>query len=280
MGIFGEAEARYYCSKFNHTLGAPAGSLDAYANSVLKGIHSLKENTPDFDDYRDCALRETERCLFLSISYYRRALDMMIPGASSWAHVTLYYSAFFAARALLGTFGGWISNSTKIVVQVGASTPGAQELLVTRNYPTTYRGSHERFWDIFYTIIVPLDPWLEPQFRFALSPMSGNVGWQTHNRNDINYDSLLACQLGSNFQTSFKAKNFPASLPGALSTQFSITDALLAIATKYAADFNLATDALHAFRPKGPRSAKLKRLVFRVRPPSLGQQAKWKSLQI
>lgn len=119
MNIFGVPEAKYYCSHFQQNAGKPAGSLSEYVGEVFKSVGSLREGTREYDGFRDCALREAERCLFLAISNYRRALDLMLPAASSWAQVTLYYSSYFAARALLGIFGGWIGN--KMIIEVATS---------------------------------------------------------------------------------------------------------------------------------------------------------------
>ncbi len=230
----------------------------------------------EFSSYRDCALREAERCLFLAISNYRRALDLMIPGASSLAHVTLYYSSYFAARALLGMFGGWIGN--RMAVDVTASQPGNQELQVNRKVQSTYSGSHERFWDLFYGAAASLVPWVDTKTRFAITPVSGTVTWQSENRNEVNYDSFSACQLASNFQANFDAGKFPASLPGRLSTQFSVSEGLLLITSNFVRNFGLSTDALDALMPAGPRKAKIERLVFRDRAPKLVHRTKRRSI--
>lgn len=278
MNIFGVPEAKYYCRNFQPTAGVSAGSLENFVSGTLRGIGSLKEGTPEFNNYRDCALREAERCLFFSISNYRRALDLMMPGASSWAHVTLYYSSYFAARALLGMFGGWIDN--RMVIEVAASRPGNQQLTVSRKPQTTYRGSHERFWDLFYGAVASLVPWVDSKVRFAITPVSNIVTWQSQNRNDVNYDSFLACQLAYSFQANFSPAKFPTSLPGRLSTQFSVSEGLLLITTRFVRQFGLMTDALDILLPAGSRRSKLERLVFRDRASGLIQRTKWKSIMV
>lgn len=278
MNIFGVPEAKHYCSSFQQTAGNSNGSLGNYVTGALKGVASLKEGTLEFNSYRDCVLREVERCLFLAISNYRRALDLMMPGASSWAHVTLYYSSYFAARALIGMFGGWIGN--RMIIEVAASQPGNQELIINRKVQSTYSGSHERFWDLFYGATASLVPWVDPKIRVAITPVSSTVTWQSENRNEVNYDSFSAFQLASSFQANFDAATFPASLPGHLSTQFSISEGLLLITSKFVREFGLTTDALDALVPAGPRRAKLERLVFRDRAPSLVNRTKWRSIVI
>ena len=275
MQIFGVPEAKHYCRNFRRSGGDATGSLGKFVNGALKTGSSLKEGTSEFDSFRDCSLRETERCLFLAISNFRRALDLMMPVASSWAHVTLYYSSYFSARALVGMFGGWIGH--KMVVEVAASQPGNQEL-VTKKIQTTYNGSHDRFWDVFYRALAPLMPWVDPKVRFAITPISGNVAWQTQSRNDINYDSLSACQLAANFQSGFNPGKFPTSLPGSMSTQYSVSEALLLIACRYVREFRLMTDALDLLTPAVPRRAKIERLILRVRAPRLPHGRKWRSM--
>src|SRR5436853_6669677 len=144
MKLFDIPDAHYYCGGFNNTAGACSGSLAKYVEGNLRGGTSLREGTPTFNEYRDCALREVERNLLLSMSNYRRALDLMIPGASSWSFVTLYYSSFYAARAVLGMFGGLVGR--KVIVEVSAGKPGQQELVIkSKKKETTYTASHEQF---------------------------------------------------------------------------------------------------------------------------------------
>src|SRR5206468_4332448 len=153
-----------------------------------------------------------------------------------------------------------------IVVDVAASQPGTQEL-VKRKAQTTYSGSHERFWDIFYKAVSSLEPWVDPKVRFAITPVSSTITWQIENRNEVNYDSFLACQLAFNFQTNFNSAKFPTSLPGRLITQYSVSEGILLITSKFVREFGLTTDALDSLLPVGPRKAKIERLVFKDRIP-------------
>src|SRR3990167_6936465 len=116
MALFGVDEARHYCGTFNGSGGTASGSLEIYVKSALTQIRSLREGTPEFDRYRDCSLRDVERRIFISVSHYRRSLDLMTPGAVWWAHVTLYYGSFFAAGALLGMFGARVLKNSRIEV--------------------------------------------------------------------------------------------------------------------------------------------------------------------
>jgi hypothetical protein len=225
-------------------------------------------------------LRDAERSLFLAVSMYRKALGLMTPAAASWAHVTLYYSAFFASKGLLGIFGGWLGK--KRLVEVVARTPGNQELILRRKGAgiSNYSGSHEQFWDVFYSSVTKLTPWINPSFRPALAPPEGSVLWQTQTRNLLNYDSFNAVELSVDFQTAFKSAAFPGCLPGRLSTQYSTTEGLLSVFADFASRFGLTTDALDHLTPAGSRKDKVKALIFREHAPGLLRKTIWRKLVI
>jgi hypothetical protein len=232
----------------------------------------LREGTSLFDEYRDCSLRETERALFLAVSLYRRSLDLMITSAISWSHVTLYYGSFYTASALLRAFGGWVVNPSA-VIDVSVSSPGGQELGIRRNVQSTYRGSHQRFWDFFYTAMTSLIPWIDPSLRLGVTPISNVRTWQIENRNKINYDTYEACGLMTNFNKSFRKSRFHASLPGALKTQFTVFQALLVITCDFVKQFGLKTDALDAIGSIN-RRAKIRELIFDEKAPELSKVIK------
>ncbi len=275
MKIFDVPQAQHYCSHFSRTAGPSEASLTEYVRAqLLAGPGSVKEGTHGFDSYRDCALREVERLIFLAMSNYRRTLDLMVPAAAGWAHVTLYYSAYFSARALIGMFGGWIGMQ-RTVIEVDASQPGSQILKVTRRVPTTYNGSHERFWDLFYDAVQPLVPWVDSSLRPSMTPINSDPTWQIQNRNDINYDSYEAMRLVVDFQKSFRPSGFPDSLPGRLNTQFTATEGLLLVSASFARDFGLITDALDMLAGTGPSRPAIARLASRGRAPALVKRSKW-----
>jgi hypothetical protein len=96
----------------------------------------LTEGTAHFTAHRVSTLNAIERWLLFGVGDYRRALDMLIPSAAPWAHVTLYYSSFFAANAILGMFGVWVLGRV-LRALVSKVPPGLttqsqlQELLAT-----------------------------------------------------------------------------------------------------------------------------------------------------
>ncbi len=246
--------------------------------TVLPAGTQIREGTPVFDQYRSCSLREAERNLFLSASNYRRCLDSLMPSASHWAHVTMYYASWYAAHAILAMFG--VSVFQHHVVDVRTGSPGSQELIVRGIGPgpgrhnTTYRGSHERFWDFFYRAASNLQPLLDPRFSPFLSPVSNDPSWLTAKRNEINYVSHTALATAAIFQQTFSAKSFPASLAGPIATQYLVLEGLIEIAFFYARYISLRTDAISSLTPAGPRSRKISKLVFAQRPPAIVSKTK------
>ena len=153
MRVFSILGAGHYCGNFQHISSVPQESLEDFNKRRLNSTRFIVEGTALFDEYRACALRDIERCLFLSSSHYRRALDLMIPSSSHWAHVTLYYGSWFAAHAILGMFGCQVLHNH--VVEVEQSTPGSQRLNRIRigtgqnQFSLKEKGSHRQFWEVF-----------------------------------------------------------------------------------------------------------------------------------
>src|SRR2546428_12425750 len=107
--LFDLSEAQYYCKGFRGRHGTSLLSFRDLVKSLdSNGPHHFAEGQSPFDDYRDCSLRDAERRIFLAVSLYRRSLDLMHVSAAAWAHVTLYYSSFFAASAILQMFGCYV----------------------------------------------------------------------------------------------------------------------------------------------------------------------------
>ena len=100
MRIFTIDGAGHYCGQFERNVGTVNQTLEEFKKTRLEGRNRINEGTALFDEYRACALRDADRCLLLAASHYRRALDLMVPSSSHWAHVTLYYGTWFAAHAL------------------------------------------------------------------------------------------------------------------------------------------------------------------------------------
>lgn len=257
MAILEVSEAKHFCAGYRATGGHARGSFRKWS-STLPLTRLFSEGTPHFNEYRDITLREVERLLFIAASHYRRSFDLLTPSASAWAHVTLYYGAFYSAHAILGTFGTWILKDR--IIHPIDGTPGAQRFQVKR-VVSTYRGSHRQFWEYFYSAVPALTNWIDPPLRFAITPVAGNPTWQTDTRNELNYDTFEVLKIISSFQQVVRYSILRKSLPGVLNTQFHIMEALLQLATKFAREFRIATDALETLEPSGNRKQKVRALV-------------------
>ena len=248
MRLFSRAGARHYCTSFQPRPGIAEQSPDEFRDARLQSQHTVTEGTSLFDEYRACALRDAERSLFLASSHYRRSLDLMMVSSSHWAQVTLYYGAFYAARSLLGMFGCAVLH--RHVVHVSRSRPGSQELSVERigtgrgRYYVTENGSHRQFWEIFYLTVKPVIRLVDVKFAAALSPVSSSNTWLIEQRNNVNYKTKFSLDLAESFGRTFNEDDFPDSLPGALQTQFKVSEGLLAASCSLAKRFGLGTDAL------------------------------------
>jgi hypothetical protein len=272
MRLFGFAEAQHYCRGFVAVASAAAeGSQKELLNNVLRSVTVLNEGSTNFETYRACALRNVERSLFQAASLYRRSFDLMTASAADWAHVSLYYGAFHSAGAILGMFGGFL-DPTYSRVEVTAGNIGTQELRIFRKgagaWVTTYNGTHKIFWDYFYRAATSLLPIVSARYAFGLRPVNGQVDWMIRERNLVNYDAHVAVQLAGSFQTTFRRTSPRRTLPGSLSTQFLVFEALLLTAESFARRFGLATDGLAGLSPAGRRGVKIENLVFNAQRPN------------
>lgn len=272
MAIFDPAEATQFASGLG-VAAVPPASFRSWINDPALPRH-LQEGTTNFDIHRELSLREVERLLLLSASHYRRTYDLLTETSASWAFVTLYYGAYFAASALLGMFGAWMLRSGKVLEPV-ATASGAQRFEIQTRH-TSYSGSHQRFWDFYYFNGRFLKPYVPSRYHFALTPVSGDVIWPIRNRNELNYDSFTAVQLASAHKASFDAANFPGSLPGVLNTQFRLLEILLSLAGSCANTIGIETSALAPISSLGSRVARINALVVRAQPPKLGNRVKRK----
>ena len=204
-------QARHFCQPLpSH----PPGVAQSLA-SLHKGLHTtrLSEGTAHFDAHRVSLLNAVERWILFGVADYRRALDMFIPSNAPWAHVTLYYSSFFAANAILGMFGAWIHLER--VVDVDHGTLGSQMLRIQRKVraPSGYKGSHQVFWDFFYEGCVAILPWVPPPLQSVTAPVNSNRIWPVQARNAVNYDTFFAFQTAQNFASSLQSRRSWILLP-------------------------------------------------------------------
>jgi hypothetical protein len=274
--LFSEPQAKHYCSKFNASVGATQDSIENYQRNVLGDrTITIVEGSSQFDNYRDCTLREIERSLFLSISHYRRSLDLMIASASPWLHVTLYYGTFYAAKALLAMFGCSILN--KKVIDVERGNPGNQKLILRRmgnatgqiQYPSNNKGTHQVFWEFFYQAVTPLKLIVDTNFVPSLTPVNSNPTWFIEIRNQVNYRTSESMSHIENFYHSFSSSSFPHSLSGNLATQYEKFQLLLELTTGYAKDFGISTDVLDFLPPNNNFAETVGKYIYSEKSPSL-----------
>jgi len=218
-------------------------------------------------------LREIERCLFYAVSQYRRSLDLMIASASAWAHITLYYGSWFASNALLHMHGCSVFSNPARVVDVKTAKPGKQELQVGKAN-SSYRGSHRKYWDLFYRAMNSLKPLVDQKFSVVLTPISGDPVWQIDQRNQINYDTFRSLSISKDFKTNFDGDKFPSCLHGTLNTQFTILELLLELSFSLASNYSLKTDALDFFNNTTSLKSKIKKYIYREKSSGLIRKTK------
>ncbi|MCW5875323.1 MAG: hypothetical protein KIS85_00445 [Anaerolineales bacterium] len=262
--IFLEPEAEYFCSNFAALGGDALLPLEDFlANKVTR--KKISEGSALFNDLRDSWLREIQRLLFLAASQYVRSHDLLLTSSAYWAHVTMYYGTWYAAKALLGMFGCHIRS--RDVFEVERGDQGFQTITKTQigNGPTQifvpHGGSHQRFWHLFYSATPPIASLLEPRLSVALSGVLGNTMWLISERNDVNYKTDISFRAITQFQGSFDPNNFPASLRGTLATQYRILDLLLEVAFLFAHRFSLNTDSLSALNAGSTFGERIEQLV-------------------
>ena len=273
MRAFSIPGAGYYCSNFQTVASVANESLEDFDEQQPDNIRIINEGTALFDEYRARGLRDAERNLFLATSHYRRALDLMVPSSCHWAHVTLYYGAWFAAHSLLGMFGCQILR--QYIIEVERSTPGNQQLRRHKignkqnQHNFVRSGSHQRFWEGFYATVPHISPFADPRFAQTMAPIAGNEMWLVEQRNRINYKVFDTIDFRNSFVTSFSSRSFPSSLPGELNTQYSVCEGLLLISLSFASRFQLSTDALDSMGPKASFRDKVRRNIYWPGAPEL-----------
>lgn len=264
MPLFNEAEATHFFSGalLNPT---PKSSFRDWGGNIRGPV--LAEGAANFNAFRDHAHGEVERCLFLGASNYRRALGLLSPVASPWAFTTLYYAAFFSASALLGALGAWKIARDRII-QVDITRPGAQKFSI-RNHISSYKGSHEKFWDFYFFNSSVLVPKASASERFALSPISSDVTWLISRRNGINYDTYKAIELANDLKARFDPANMPRSLPGELSTLYRFVDSLMSLTIRVVSAVGINSGAMSSLSGEADLMDRLREIILVESPPEV-----------
>lgn len=271
--------AGYFCKSFSGQT-TPTISMRYLYDTVLNRKKSFKEGDREYGQYRDTLLREADRSLFLGISCFRRGLDLFTASSVFWAHVSFYYSSWYAANCALGMFGCWVlgrRNKFRIVIEASQHIPGGQGFRVEKNYSSRYSGSHQIFWDAYYRAMKPIVLWTEASLQLAITPISSNPTWPIDRRNIINYQSIEAFKLINNYTANFNANRFPDSLQGDIVTQFKIAKTMLLFNAKRAKELGLKTDTYPQF---ASRAEAIKQLVYRAAPAKLSGFSEENNLSI
>ncbi len=287
MRIHSITGAEYFCRGFEGK-SAASDVLSVVSSWLDGGRRDATEGSRAFDDYRDALTRETDQALLLSIALFRRALDGVTPASCFWLNVTLYYSSWLAARAILGLHGCWWhgffprgsgSRSVKhLHVEVSATTPGSLEVVVQRSHAAALRGSHQTFWNVYYRAVAPLVSWVDPAMVLAVRAVNSDPTWAIDQRNTLNYSPVEAFQLIEPFSQQFEASRFPESLPGSISTQFLVTRAMLLFAADRVAQYDFGSDVFTA--DFGSRVQAIEKLVYDAPLPDLVHAAERMSLVV
>jgi hypothetical protein len=264
MPLLNEAEALHF---FSGAIGqaGPKSSFRDWSSNIRGPVFA--EGAANFSLLRDHAHCEVERALVLAASNYRRAMDLLSPAATPWAFTTLYYAAFFSANALLGALGAWKLPKDKII-QADVTRPGNQKFVI-RTVTSSYKGSHEKFWEFYFNNAISLIPNAFPAERFALSPISMDITWLISRRNGINYDTFKAVELASLHKNVFDPLNVAGSLPGELSTLFRFVDSIMAMSIRIARAIQINSDAVTALSAEVTLPLRLRQLVMDESPPNV-----------
>lgn len=261
MQVMDIQNAQHFCGTFGGTAAKPPDSLKDFLKASRR--REVFEGTTTFDRLRDALLRDAERCLVLAASNYRRSLDLMMPASAPWAHVTLYYSSWFGAHAILQMLGGYVDAKFHIV-DVAKANAGKQVLRHIRGERATVNnlGGHQGFWEGYYYAMNTHVITLPTNLRKAVTPVSSNTLWQIQMRNKFNYDTFHAFDMAQQFKPTFDASRYPKCLGGDLATQQEVTSTMVELAFWVADQVGLNTDSLNRLDASGLRKEKIKALIF------------------
>jgi hypothetical protein len=269
MRLFDLPQAKHFCRP-RPTGAGSAQSLPHFHSSLPNAVTLLTEGTTLFDVHHANLLNSVERWLAYSLAHYRRAFDMLVPISAPWAQVTLYYSSFYAANAVLGMFGGWIAQSKtgkRLLVDVERGVAGSQELRIHRKFqsPNGANGSHRVFWDIFYDATPTISAWAPLELALALDPVNNDFAWQITERNNVNYDMFHAWEASMHFFGTFNRERL-TSLSGPPALQLDKTEQMIKLALHFAQAVSLQGTALTGCGTIGTRLQHQKRLVTKAAP--------------
>jgi hypothetical protein len=268
MRLFDYTQAQHFCQPLPvHVPGIGQSLANLYGNSTT---HQLREGTSAFEIHRVSLLNNVERWILFGVGQYRRAFDMFIPSNAAWAQVTLYYSSFYAANAILGMFGVWIHLNHWADVESGLAPH--QIINIHRRAqgpPSGYKGSHRKFWDLYYEACTSFAPWVPVELAEAVTPINNDRIWQISARNEVNYDMAFAFDASLLMDATGNPKRLD-EYGGQLGQQREVTEKTLQLAVHFANEFQVSSfpfEGLHG----GPRQRALRALVTKPAPSLVTQ---------
>jgi hypothetical protein len=245
MKVLSFTAARHFASNYSGDQQSRTKHLEDLFASLPVKLVSIDEGTSEFEAIRDGILRHSERSALMATACYLRALENLRPGSAFWASTGLYYSCFFAARAVLGLFGCWF-GSAKSWVDVSDSTPGSLKLGYHKTHynKSLNGGSHQIFWHAYYAAAPGIANWVGPSAAAALVPVNAQESWLIDNRNYVNYRSLDAFALADNYIASYDATKIPGCLPAPILPMLTVSRAFFSLLQELLTQVNLATDVI------------------------------------
>ena len=251
--ILTPTSAKHFCENFSSTPSTLNCTVKEFIKKQSKTKRVYVEGSPEFSALRDCLLREAERSIFFSNALYANALRANRESTGWWSHVTLYYSAFFAAQGLLAMHGGCLIDN-KFWLEVTDPTIGAINLTVNRTvHPkllAAHPGStHKSFWKVFYWAVRSLYTHAPNNLAFALSPVQSSDSWLIDSRNEYNYQTPKALKSLTEFINTYDSTKLPGSLPRHLVVMDNVAYALRELAARWRGSYNLTSDVLTNIYP-------------------------------
>lgn len=275
MRLFDITEAGHFCTPLAAHQPGTGQSLPAFHRGLSARHTLLLEGTTSFNVHRVSLLNAVERWILFGVADYRRALDMFVPSNAPWAHVTLYYSSFFGANAILGLFGGWLDHERMVDVEQGAPTSQVLRISKRPRSPSGYSGSHRVFWDHFYEASNIILPWVPVEIQSAVTPVNGDRIWQITTRNEVNYDMHSAFGGAELFGKNFNPKKL-RSVSGPLAQQLDVTECTLKLAIHFANYLKISSFAYEGLGT-GTRAKVFRDLVMKS-APRLVEQSEFREL--
>lgn len=243
MRLLTPSGARSFCQSFSGSPRTSDVDVAKYLDSFRSG-KLFKEGTRDFEDLRDCLLRDAERQAFLAAGNFATVHRGLQAGVVGWSVVGLYYSSYFAARSLLSMHGGWVDANRRWVGLTDTTAGGLEFTYFKSAHPSIPRrlGTHKAFWSVFYHATTGLHAHADPAHAYALSPVQSSTTWLIDKRNEINYNAAAALKLTSSFTSRYDPGSIPTCFPGELKVYKNVANSLLALVAQFRIANGLSSD--------------------------------------